>query len=119
MYLNRWAIYGTKKWKISKEGPTQINMKSTEDREKHGFKGNFTSEDIWFTSRGKVVYAISLEKPVETIVIKSLNRSIGKIKSAEILGYGMVKFHQNQDALKVEIPNGLAPLNGYVVKVNL
>jgi alpha-L-fucosidase len=117
--INSEAIYGTKKWKISKEGPTQINMKSTEDREKHGFKGNFTSEDFWFTSRGKVVYAISLEKPVETIVIKSLNRSIGKIKSAEILGYGMVKFHQNQDALKVEIPNGFAPLNGYVVKVNL
>ena len=117
--INSEAIYGTKKWKISKEGPTQINIKSTEDREEHGFNEDFSTEDFWFTSRGKVVYAISLEKPLETIVIKSLNRSIGKIKSAEILGYGKVKFHQDKDGLRVNMPNDFAPLNGYVIKVNL
>jgi len=117
--INSEAIYGTKKWKISKEGPTLINIKSTEDREEHGFKGDFTTEDFWFTNKGKVVYAISLEKPDETVVIKSLNRSIGKIKSAEILGYGKVKFYQDQDGLRVNMPNDFAPLNGYVVKVNL
>jgi hypothetical protein len=31
-------VYGTKKWIVSHEGPTSLNMKGTSDRQKHEFE---------------------------------------------------------------------------------
>jgi alpha-L-fucosidase len=58
MNVNGEAIYGTTPWRISKEGPTSVNMEGTEHREKHGFQANFTEKDFWFTRKDNVVYAI-------------------------------------------------------------
>jgi len=115
--INREAIYGTKKWKISREGPTQINMKSTEAREKLGFNGDFTTEDFWFTQKEKNIYAITIAQPDKVAVIKSLNTKNVKIKSVKIIGIGKVKFAQDENALRVSIPEDYAPTNGFVVKV--
>jgi alpha-L-fucosidase len=117
--MNGEAIYGTQRWKVNREGPTRINMKSTEDRAKKGFQENFTREDFWFTQKGNALYAISIEKPADKEVIKSFNSSIGKIKSVEIVGNGKVKYQQTKESLIVTIPKGFAPGIGYVVKVNL
>ncbi|MCK9618442.1 MAG: alpha-L-fucosidase [Lentimicrobiaceae bacterium] len=117
--MNGEAIYGTQKWRVNREGPTRINMKSTEDRAKKGFQGNFTKEDFWFTKKGNVLYAISIVKPADKEVIKSFNSSIGKIKSVEILGKGKVKFLQTSESLIVTIPKGFMPANGFVVKAEL
>ncbi|MCK9640025.1 MAG: alpha-L-fucosidase [Prolixibacteraceae bacterium] len=117
--MNGEAIYGTQKWRVNREGPTSINMKSTEDRAKKGFQGKFTREDFWFTKKGNVLYAISIVKPADKEVIKSFNSSIGKIKSVEIIGKGKVKFQQTPESLIVCIPKNFDPENGYVVKVSL
>jgi alpha-L-fucosidase len=117
--VNGEAIYGTQKWKVSREGPTQVNMKSTEDRAKKGFQGNFTTEDFWFTVKGKSLYAISIEKPADKANIKAFNSTIGKIKSVEILGFGKVKFQQTSEKLIVSVPKGYAPKTGYTVKVKI
>ena len=82
--INGEAIYGTQKWRINHEGPTLLNMKSTEDRAKKGFQGYFTNEDFWFTQKEGALYAISIEKSADKAIIKSFNSSIGKIKSVEI-----------------------------------
>ena len=40
--INGDAIYDTRRWKIIREGPTDLNFKSTEDRAKKGFNDPFT-----------------------------------------------------------------------------
>ena len=115
--INGEAIYGTEKWKITREGSTVINFKSTEDRAAKGFEVHFTPQDFWFTRKDDAFYAISLEKPEENIIIKSFNTNIGKINTVSILGKGKVKFKQTKDALIVTTPKLFMPANGFVVKV--
>ncbi|MCX6308643.1 MAG: hypothetical protein NTY32_07380 [Bacteroidia bacterium] len=79
-------------------------MEGTTARSQKGFIANFTTEDFWFTQKGKQLYAISIEKPTDKAVIKSFNSEIGKIKKAEILGIGKVKFTQKKDGLTIKIP---------------
>jgi len=86
--VNGEAVYGTQKWNISREGPTEVNMKSTPDRAKKGFDVKFTSEDFWFTKKDDVIYAISIEKPMDKVIVKSFNNEIGKIRKVELLGQG-------------------------------
>jgi alpha-L-fucosidase len=119
MKINGEAIYGTKKWKITREGPSSVEMKGTDERELSGFKAEFTNKDFWFTQKGQNVYAISLTKPNKELMIKSLNVGAGKITNVEILGKGKVKFEQNKDGLKVVIPGNFAPPRGFVIKVEL
>lgn len=117
--VNGEAIYGTRRWKIIREGTTSLNFKSTEDRAEKGFKNSFTKEDFWFTQKDNNVYAISLAKPESEIVIKSFGFSVGAIKSVEILGVVNVKYKQTKDGLIVNIPKGYLSENGFVVKIEL
>ena len=117
--INGEAIYGTEKWNITREGSTVINFGSTEERAEKGFDAHFTPEDFWFTKKKNALYAISIEKPLGEIIIKSFNSTIGEINNVEILGKGKVKFKQTKDALTVTTPNGFMPANGFVVKVEL
>jgi alpha-L-fucosidase len=117
--INGEAIYGTEKWQITREGPTVLNFESTEDRAEKGFNTHFTPQDFWFTKKSNAIYAISIEKPLDKIIIKSFNNNIGKINSVEILGKGKVKFKQTKHALIVTTPKGFKPYNGFVVKVEL
>ena len=117
--VNGEAVYGTHRWKISREGPTTLNFKSTEDRAEKGFQNSFTSEDFWFTQKNNSVYAISLVKSAGTIKIKAFNSSIGKIKAVNILGKGIVKFEQTEKNLTITVPDGFMPENGFVLKVDL
>ncbi len=117
--VNGESIYGTRKWSTSHEGPSILNMKSTEARADKGFEVRFTSQDFWFTKKGDAIYAISIEKPIDKAIVKSLNRSIGKIRSVEILGHGKVPFKQTKESLIVTIPKGFGPSNGFVIKAEL
>ena len=117
--INGEAIYRTQNWSTTREGTTVMNFGSTEDRAEKGFNAHFTPQDFWFTRKNNTLYAISLEKPLSEIIIKSFNTNIGKIKNVAILGKGNVKFIQSKDALIVKAPNGYVPVNGFVVKVEL
>jgi len=86
MNINGEAIYGTTPWRISKEGPTRVNMEDTEHREKHGFQANFTEKDFWYTRKDYGVYAISFKWLKNNVAqINALNSE--EIESAELLGY--------------------------------
>lgn len=117
--VNGEAVYGTTNWKISREGPTNINFKSTEDRAQKGFNINFTPQDFWFTTKDDFVYAISIEKPIEIIKVKSFNSSVGEISKVNVLGIGKVKFKQTEKELIITIPKEFRPANGFVVRVKL
>jgi alpha-L-fucosidase len=116
--VNGEAVYGARKWEITKEGPTRIDMAGTDHREAHGFQDDFSPRDFWFTSKGNALYAISLVAPGETAQVESFGTRIGKITSVEVLGAGEVDFRQTDSALEVILPGDFKPQLGYVIKVN-
>lgn len=117
--VNGEAIYGTEKWKVTKEGPTEINMGGTGHREEHGFQANFTTKDFWFTHRDKSIYAISLTAPGTVAQIQSFGTAIGPIKQVNLLGHGPVEFEQTHAGLEVDLPTGFSADLGYVIEVTL
>lgn len=126
MKINGEAIYGTKKWLIGREGPNDLKMKGTDDREQEGFKSNFTSEDLWFTVKRNTVYVNALRKPVSGVLaIKSfsINNPVTKnlkISSVSILGQNIqIKWTQTELGLELEMPRNFEPKYGYCIAIAL
>lgn len=117
--VNGEAIYGSHPWKTTREGPTNLNFKSTEDRAEKGFRNVFTPEDFWFTQKGNNVYAISLVKPGGTVNIKSFSPETGKVKNVELIGYGELSYRQTDKGLLVSMPDAFLAHYGFVLKVEI
>jgi alpha-L-fucosidase len=104
--VNGDAIYGTRPWKVSGEGPTQVVGGSFKDTAGK----SFTAQDIRFTTRGKKLYAIALAWPENRrLLIKSLATgsaaSPNGIKSVRLLGAKeRLEWKQTNDGLVVELP---------------
>ncbi len=122
MKINGDAIYGTKRWTTTKEGPTTLEMKSTTFRKEKGFNSAFTSQDLWFTAKDNNVYVISLADPVSgKVSVKSLYECRQKIKSIKMLGNNeSLKWETSADKVSVFLPEA-AEINlpGFVLKVEL
>lgn len=89
---NGEAIYGSKLWRTSAEGPTKI----TEGQFTDSADKEFTPEDFRFTVNNGCIYAICLNMSgKDSVCIKSLSKTAdahkpdfsGIIKSVELLGY--------------------------------
>ena len=88
MQVNSEAIYETRPWKISGEGPNVVKSGS--------FQGNsvrsLSVKDIRFTRNkaNTVLYAIALGWPTEAMLIRSLGKSAttqpGKISNVQLVG---------------------------------
>lgn len=117
--VNGDAIYNTRKWNITHEGPTKIDMGGTKAREEHGFKAEFTPQDFWFTQKGDDLYVIAFEYPEEKILIKSLSKeAVGEIKSVNMLGsQKKMNWEQTAEGLEVTIGKKQTNPNGYAIKV--
>ena len=99
--INGEAIYDTKYWKIYGEGPTAVPDGEFTDTQREAF----TSEDIRFTSKADVVYAIVMKWPENGMVkIKSM-ANIKYLRTAirdiEILGQNVKPFFEFRDSLEV------------------
>jgi alpha-L-fucosidase len=67
--VNGEAIFGSRVWRVSQEGPTKISEGQFTDHEEK----KFTSEDIRFTVKGSHLYATVLHYPLDgAVTIKSL-----------------------------------------------
>ncbi len=123
MKINGEAIYGTNKWTTVKEGPTNIEMKSTEYRANNTFDFTFTPEDFWFTTKSNYVYIISLTAPTkETVSVKSLFGYSKKIKNIELLGGNNkpLEWKTTEDQVEVTLPiKNVTDKNGFVLRVEL
>lgn len=110
--INGEAIYGTRPWKVFGEGPTQIAGGSFSDAKDKPF----TAEDIRYTTRGEILYAIALDKPVHPLNMKQLALGkANKIKSIELLGsMQAVKWMQTPKGLIIQ-PAGSYPGDHAVV----
>ena len=122
MSINGEAIYGTTKWTTRFEGANRVDINNTTQRAEEGFKLDFTSEDLWFTTKGDSVYVISLASPKENkVLIKSMSGKQNQIKSIHLLGSKKkIKWSNKGNGIEVKIPKNLKmPMqNGFVLKVN-
>ena len=117
--VNGEAIYKSRKWIRSHEGPTKLKMEGTNHRQQEGFEIAFTPEDFWFTQNEDHLYVIALEYPEEKALVKSLaSENVGKINSVELLGTEVeVKWEQTKNGLAVTLPDEKPNPEGYVLCV--
>ena len=106
------AIYGTRPWKISGEGPTTVAGGAFgEDKLKA-----FTAADIRFTTKAGALYAITLGKPGETVTIAALKGAA--VARVEIVGSSdPLAFRQSEAGLVVTIPPAAHHAYGIALKL--
>jgi len=123
MEINSEGIYASRPWKIYGEGPsTQVAIKAggfNEDK-----RGDFTAEDVRFTTKGSTLYAFVQGWPGKEAAVKALGsdspQQPGKIQHVSVLGYkGSVKWSQESGALKVQMPEEKISDIGITLKVEL
>ena len=122
MQVNGEAIYSTRPWKISGEGPNAVKSGS--------FQGESVSKlgakDIRFTQNKTktVVYAIILGWPTEPVMIKSLGPSAatspGKVTNVQLIGTSQkLSWKQTSDGLRVELPKGYHPPTDFAASLKV
>lgn len=122
MRLNSEAIYATRPWKISGEGPNLVKSGS--------FQGNSVSklgaQDIRFTRNkaNTVLYAMALGWPSEPIVVRALGLTAGtgpgKVANVELLGIReALKWKQGSENLRVELPRQYRPAADYAAVLKI
>ena len=104
--VNGEAIYGTRPWTVSGEGPTKVAGGSFHDTA----TGPYTSQDIRFTKKGDTLYAIALGWPADgKLTIRSLAEGsagdLGAITGVRMLGSDRtVQWKRDGEGLKIELP---------------
>ena len=114
--VNGEAIYGTRPWKVFGEGPTESASGSFADQKKP-----FTAEDIRFTTKGDILYAIALGVPAMNTSIKLLGIKTGngKIASVDLVGSSeKLSWSQQADALMIKPIKNYPSENAVVYKIN-
>lgn len=107
LHTNGDAIYGTRPWRISGEGPTKVVGGAFHDTATQPF----TPQDIRFTTKGNVLYAIALGWPTHGhLLLHSLSPANGfTVTKVALLGSdATIKWSQQADGLHLEVPS-LAP----------
>ena len=98
LQVNGEAIYGTRPWKLYGEGPTKSKGGGFSEKK----DPDFHAQDIRFTTKGDTLYAISLGLPDKDLVIQSLGKPAGAVRSVEVLGAGATGWSQDEQGLTVK-----------------
>jgi alpha-L-fucosidase len=108
------AIYASRPWKVSGEGPTQIASGQFGE----GKMKPFEAADIRFTTKGPVLYAMTLGQAVGTVNIVSLANK-GSVKRVEVVGSNApLAFTQDPSGLHVTVPPGASHEFGVALKIS-
>ncbi len=109
--INGEAIYSTIPWTIAEEGPTKLKSDASFNNEE---KFEYTSQDIRFTTKDNILYAICLDWPGEKIIIKSLSTFVHEdfvgiykeeIKSVSMLGDGKeLEWVMDKEGMIIKLP---------------
>ena len=101
---NGEGIYGSRPWKTYGEGPTE-NAAGAHQEHK---LGNYTRDDIRFTTRDGMLYAWIMDWPGKSVMIKSLAKGntheSRKIAAVSLLGGGELRFNQTRKGLVIGFP---------------
>ncbi|MEP6747977.1 MAG: alpha-L-fucosidase [Bacteroidota bacterium] len=121
---NSESVFGTRPWKIFGEGPA---MEASAPLKEQGFNEGqgkpFTGEDIRFTTKGNVLYAIALGQPVANkVIIKSLAAGSklypGNVTSVRLCGSNeSLDFKRHEKGLEVNLPMGVSDKYAYSLKI--
>jgi alpha-L-fucosidase len=115
--VNGEAIYGTRPWRIFGEGPTKVAEGSFHDTDVQPYR----PEDIRFTTKGGLLYAIELAWPATgELLIHSLATGVGqeKVRSVELLGQdAKLSFHQDSDGLHLQVPGAAAGKYAFAYRI--
>ena len=121
--VNGEAIYNTRYWKIFGEGPTKVAEGYMSERKENI---RFSSEDIRFTTKENVLYAIFLDWPDDDVVeIKSLGKMSGyldaDIESVKLLGREdeALTIDHNDNSLTVNLPPNGGESFAHTLKIAL
>lgn len=117
--VNGDAIYGTKPWKITHEGPAGISIKGTEHRSKHGFKLDVTSEDFWFTKKSMKLYVIGMVWPESGI---ARVRSLNDVSFTEVRLLGSpetLHWKKESGTVEIQLPKTELEKLGYALEITL
>jgi alpha-L-fucosidase len=108
------AIYSSRPWKRSGEGPTQVASGQFGE----GKIPAFAASDIRFTTKGPVLYAITLGKPSGAVDIASL-ANLGSVKRVEMVGDNTpLVFRQDGAGLHVTVPPDASHEFGVALKIS-
>lgn len=118
MKVNGEAIYGTRPWKYFGEGPTAIVAGEKTEAANRGWK----SDDIRFTTKGAMLYAIAMERPADGVVrIRTLYAGTPyldhKIARITLLGSGPVTWRQTDKGLEASLPATASAGMPYVLRI--
>jgi len=113
--VNGEAIYETRPWVKFGEGPTEVKA----GHHSEGDNKEFTPEDIRFTTKGDVLYAITLDVPADgKILITSLAGYEKPITSVEGLGAAtQPSWKLTDEGLLVDFNGAINAKNAFVVKI--
>jgi alpha-L-fucosidase len=114
--INGEAIYGTRPWKTFGEGPTQVAGGSFSDAKDKPF----TADDIRYTTKGKDLFAISMDNPTKPLLIGTLSTAAGTISSVEMLGSTeKISWKQDKTGLQIKPSTTYPAKNAVVYKINM
>jgi len=114
--INGEAIYGTTAWLTHGEGPTQMKKSGAFSETE---EVRYTAEDIRFTVRDNVLYAVCLGWPGDEVTIKSL-RSLceSEISLVGMLGVDEeLEWSLTKEGLRIKTPGERPCEHAYVFKI--
>ncbi|MHC4266762.1 MAG: alpha-L-fucosidase, partial [Planctomycetota bacterium] len=122
--VNGEAIHGTKAWIKRKEGSKDISFINSYEGDYEEFvEPEYTSEDIVFTSKDNILYAICLAWPKNKAVIKSLGTNeLPNIKINDVSMLGSdedLKWELSEDGLVISAPNVKPCDYAFVFKIDM
>lgn len=100
MRINGQAIFGTRCFRTSGEGPTAYRRKTAYDRGALAWQPG----DIRYTQKENFVYAFLMRWPGELAILRSLPYGKERVRAVQLLGYGEVGFEQTGAGLLVHLP---------------
>ncbi|MGQ9699375.1 MAG: alpha-L-fucosidase [Armatimonadota bacterium] len=116
--VNGEAVYGTRPWIVYGEGPTQtVGGSFGESKNKP-----FTGQDIRFTAKGDVLYAICLDWPGDQITVQSLSTNLrlypDEVREVRMLGCDdPLQWSRDEAGLKVKMPTKRPCDYAYVLRI--
>jgi alpha-L-fucosidase len=118
--VNGEAIYDTRHWDVYGEGPTEVSEGAFTDTKRTAFTG----QDIRFTQKDDILYAICLGWPDNEVRITSLG-SGSPVKSDQIAGVSMLgsdealTWAQDATGLRITVPTARPCDHAYTFRIAL
>lgn len=120
MDSNKESIFDTRPWKIFGEGPSAEKSNPINAQGFNEGRVKYTSKDIRFNQKGKILYATVMDIPTDNVTIKSLGKvAYGtKIQNVELLGSKeKLSWKQHADSLVIQMPKSIPNNIALVFKI--